>query len=82
MVVAVAVAAAVAVVAVVVAVVVVVVAVVVVAVVVVVVGVVLTESIFFVVSHFVGLALDVALFPHLCGSSLVRSCPVKGRLLQ
>ena len=50
--------------------------------VVVVVGIVLTESILFVVFHFVGLALDVALFPHLCGSSLVRSSPIKGRLLQ
>ena len=50
--------------------------------VVVVVGIVLTESILFVVFHFVGLALDVALFPHLCGSSLVRSSPVKGGLLQ
>ena len=49
---------------------------------VVVVGIVLSESILFVVFHFVGLALDVALFPHLCGSSLVRSSPVKGRLLQ
>ena len=54
----------------------------VVVVVVVVVGVVLTESILFVVFHFVGLALDVALFPHLCGSSLVRSSPVKGKLKQ
>ena len=50
--------------------------------VVVVVGIVLTESILFVVFHFVGLALDVAFLPHLCGSSLVRSSPVKGRLLQ
>ena len=62
--------------------VVVVVVVVVIVAVVVVVGIVLTESILFVVSHFVRLALDVALFPHLCGSSLVRSSPVKGRLLQ
>ena len=45
--------------------------------VVVVVGIVLTESILFVVFHFVGLALDVAFLPHLCGSSLVRSSPVK-----
>ena len=52
-------------------VVVVAVAAVVVVAVVVVVGIVLTESILFVVSHFVGLALDVALLPHLCGSSLV-----------
>ena len=50
--------------------------------VVVVVGIVLTESILFVVFHFVGLALDVALLPHLCGSSLVRYSPVKGRLEQ
>ena len=49
---------------------------------VVVVGIVLTESILFVVFHFVGLALDVALLPHLCGSSLGRSSPVKGRLEQ
>ena len=63
-------------------VVVVAVAAVVVVAVVVVVGIVLTESILFVVFHFVGLALDVAFLPHLCGSSLVRSSPVKGRLEQ
>ena len=51
-------------------------------VVVVVVGIVLTESILFVVSHFVRLALDVAPLPHLCGSTLVRSSPVKGKLEQ
>ena len=50
--------------------------------VVVVVGIVLTESILFVVSHFVGLALDFALFTHLCGSSLVQTSPIKGRLEQ
>ena len=50
--------------------------------VVVVVGIVLTESILFVVSHFVRLALDVAPLPHLCGSTLVRSSPVKGKLEQ
>ena len=49
--------------------------------VVVVVGIVFTERLF-VVFHFVGLALDVAPLPHLCGSTLVRSSPVKGKLEQ
>ena len=48
---------------------------------VVVVGIVFTERLF-VVFHFVGLALDVAPLPHLCGSTLVQSSPEKGKLEQ